>query len=76
VLSWESNDDAAAFFVERAYGALWSPIAAFRGDVRQTTVYAHAGDVLRIRSIGPGGVSPAGPVTIVGNDPRIRTVRP
>jgi hypothetical protein len=35
--------------------------------------YVHAGDLFRIRAMGPGGISD-GPITSIGSDPRTRAV--
>jgi hypothetical protein len=76
-IDWQSDGAAAGFVIEA-----WSPYyqswasypTVIPGDARSTTVYAPVGTLLRVRALGPGGLS-EGTIATIGSTQRRRAVR-
>lgn len=77
-VKWDG--DAPRFLIEKLYPPAiavnaWYVVQELPGDVHESSVYASAGETVRIRAYGPDGSTPDGAITTIHSEPRTRPVR-
>ncbi len=72
-IDWQQSDTPAGFVLELSldFGTTWYWYNVISGDARTISVFAHAGNLFRVRAFGPGGVS-EGTITSIGSMQRRR----
>ncbi len=67
-IDWQQSDTPTGFVLEESldFGTTWYWSNVISGDARTISVYAHAGNLFRVRAFGPGGMS-EGTITSIGS---------
>lgn len=70
-IDWQQSGTPDAFVLESSFdfGTTWYWYSVISGDVRTINVNAHAGNLFRVRAVGPGGMS-EGTITSIGSQYR------
>jgi hypothetical protein len=72
-IDWQQSGKPDAFVLESSFnfGTTWYTYNVISGDARTINVNAHAGNLFRLRAVGPGGMS-EGTITSIGSMHRQR----
>jgi hypothetical protein len=72
-IDWQQSGTPDAFVLEFSFdfGTTWYWFSVVSGDARTINVNAHAGNLFRVRALGPGGMS-EGTITSIGSQFRRR----
>ncbi|HEX3067228.1 MAG TPA: hypothetical protein VHX14_01540, partial [Thermoanaerobaculia bacterium] len=67
-IDWQQSSTPDAFVLESSFdfGTTWYTYNVISGDARTINVNAHAGNLFRVRAVGPGGMS-EGTITSIGS---------